>query len=156
MKRLTPLCAVLVLVAGCYKYEPLEIGQVVPQTLVRARLSVSEAEQIKNLIATEDRVVSGVVVEVRPDQLLVELPSTRAAGSTLQVLHQRVVISRAGIVELESKRLDKTKTMIVLGAGTAALGALLFATDVIDPGRGGQPPTDPAPELRIKLFRLRH
>lgn len=156
MMSRTGLFVVLLSAAGCYKYEPLEVGSVTPQTLVRARLSVSEAEQLKSIIPSENRVVSGLVVEANPSQLLLELPSARRAQAAgLQVLHQRVAISRAGIVELESKKLDRLKTGLLAGAGAAGIVSILFAANVIDTGGEGQPRPEPLPEFRIPLFRLR-
>lgn len=150
--RLAPIVVILVFVSACYKYEPLEQAAVTPQTMVRARLSTAEAEQIKDLVQLGDRVVSGKVIEADAARLLLELPSTtRNAGATLQTLHQRVSISRAGIIELESKQLDKGKTALVTAAGIAAIGAILFSATVLDPGKEGSPPEIPGPEFRIRL-----
>jgi hypothetical protein len=69
----------------------------------------------------------------------------------MHTLHQRVAIPRAGILELEESRLDRTRTTAVALAGLAAVVTVVAKVSVRE-GGGGPPGGGGGPELRFPIF----
>lgn len=150
-----PICIALVC-GGCYTYAPLESTHLAPNTLVRARVSATEADRLQQYLPNSDRVLEGEVVSADNAEVVIQVPATmRTSTAGIQVLHQRVSISRAGIVELESKRLSRTRTALVVGA--VATAAAVVVVDAVrgNPGKDGPPGEEPGPEFRAPILRIR-
>ena len=140
----------VLLAAGCYSYAPMEASRLQPGASVRMRITAGTAEQIEPLLGrTDARLLAGTVVSTGTDTLIVEVPTTtRLAGSgTYQALNQRVSIPRTGLLEVESRALNRTRTWIVTGAAAVIVGAIVLRATVEGPGTGGEPGGGP-PELR--------
>lgn len=147
MRRLLPFFLVS---TGCYSYAPMEASRLQAGESVRMRVTAGTAEHIQPLLGrTDARLLSGTVVSTGADTLIVEVPTTtRLAGSgTYQTLNQRVSIPRTGLIELESRSLNRTRTWIVTGAAAVIVGAIVLRATVEGPGTGGEPGGGP-PELR--------
>ena len=109
---------------------------------VRARVSATTAQQIEPLIGVSDaRLLSGILIAATADTFIVEVPSVIGAevGSSIQTLHQRVSIPRSGLLELESRTLDRFKTTAVVGAAAVVIGGYVIKKAIIDPGKGTTP-----------------
>jgi hypothetical protein len=151
--RRTVLIA-LPFVTACYTYAPIEAGHLTPGTSIRARVSASTAEKIEPLLGVQDaRSLRGVLISNGGDTLIVQVPTTvqTTVGSTMHTLHQRVAIPRAGILELEESRLDRTRTTAVALAGLAAVVTVVAKVSVRE-GGGGPPGGGGGPELRFPIF----
>jgi hypothetical protein len=70
----------------------------------------------------------------------------------MYTLHQRVAIPRAGIVELEESRLDRTRTTAIAVAGAAAVGVVIAKVAVKQGGGGRSGGGGGGPELRFPIF----
>jgi hypothetical protein len=114
------------LLAGCYTYAPVEPAAAPAGVEVRARISASAAERIANLVSLADRrILIGKLVENVDGTMTMEVPSVtpmRAAGA-VETLHQRVSLARSEVVELETRRLDRTRTGALVAVGIAAVAA---------------------------------
>lgn len=144
------------LAAACHTYAPVDVGRVEPGMNLRARVSAATAERIEPLLGVQDaRVLRGVLVANGGDTLIVQVPTTvrTAVGSAMQTLHQRVAIPRAGIVELEESRLDRTRTTALVAAATAAVAIIIVKVSIEDPGGGPPGGGGGGPELRFPIFR---
>ena len=154
MRRLLVLVPLL---AACYTHAPIDPNAVRPRTSIRARVNAATAEQLEPLLGvTSARLLNGVVVAASPDTLIVEVPTGVRAeiGSSVQTLNQRVAIARTSIVELETRRIDRRRTGLVVGSASIVAGALLYRAIRGEPGNGRQPDCCGPTEARIPFLRI--
>jgi len=148
----------LPLLAACYRYAPIDLGAIRPGTEVRARVNATTAEQLEPLLgAASGRLLSGTLISVAADTLVVEVPAVLQAevGSSIQTLHQRVSIPRSGLLEMESRTLDRTKTYAVAGAAALVVVGYVVKATIIDPGRESPPGGGGGTDFRVPIFFLR-
>jgi len=144
--------------AACYTYAPIDPGAVRPGSGVRARVSATTADQLEPLLGTSNgRLLSGTLISVAADTLVVEVPAVFRAevGSSIQTLHQRVSIPRSGLLEMESRTLDRVKTYAVAGAATFVVVGYIVKATIIDPGRESPPGGGGGPDFRLPIFFLK-
>ena len=156
MKRLALFAPALV--AGCYTYAPVQSSTLAPGTGVRARVSASAAERVAPLLGVSDaRVLTGTLIDNQSGTLIVEVPTLAQAsiGTSGQTLNQRISITPGDLVEIESRKLDRQRTGIVVGA--VAVVGISAATAALKGGPGlDRPPGGTSSDSRIpiKLWRL--
>lgn len=124
------LCSLSILGStACYTYAPTSLDVLPVDSRVRARLSTAEQDrlQLGELLQREDRVLEGRVTAPDADtlRLLVTVLPAEDWGFRTRELRQQLAIPRNGIVELEIKELDRTKTGLVAAIGSVALAAIL-------------------------------
>lgn len=144
------LILLLAVSASCYTYVPIDASHLQAGESVRMRVTAGTAEQIEPLLGRADaRLLAGTVISTGADTLIVEVPTTtRLSGSgTFQTLNQRVSIPRTGLIEVENRSLNRTRTWIITGATAVIVGAIVLRATVEGPGTGGEPGGGP-PELR--------
>lgn len=154
MRRVLVL-PVLWSLTACYAYAPINATSIQPGMGVRTRIAANTAEQLEPLLGTSDaRLLTGSVVESRSDTLVLEVPTavTAAVGSSMQRLNQRVAIARSSIVEIESRTLNRGKTAVAIGVGTAAIGALILNATVWNPGSQSPPGGSGGADIRLTLL----
>lgn len=143
-------CGVL---TACYTYQPIEIAELTPELEVRTRVTGAEADRLSDVLGSDDRVIEGTVQELQGDNLLLLVPVVsaidRGRGGDL---NQRVELPRAGLVEVDVKRLDRQRTGILLGTVTAVVGALVIRQ--LNQDQGGGDVVDPPPPPEDRVFRL--
>lgn len=150
--RRAPL-SLVPLLAACYTYAPIEPGLALPGTNVRAHVSGATAEQIEPLLGISNaRELSGRLVDVRGDTLIVEVPAVFRAevGGSIQTLYQRVAIPRTGLRELETRQLDRVRTTAAAVATAVIVGGLIVKAVRGTPGQEASPGGGGA-EFRIPL-----
>jgi hypothetical protein len=131
------LCCMLPLLAGCYTYARMEPAAIRAGTSVRARVSSAAAERLAPLLGTADtRLITGTLIDNGPDTLIVEVPAVMRAevGGSMRTLHQRVSISRAELLEIETRQLDRFRTGAVAGSAAVVVGAVVIKAIRGDPG----------------------
>jgi hypothetical protein len=150
------LVALVALQAGCYTYAPVQSAAVQSGATVRAHVSEVASARIAPLLGSADaRTLDGVVIDNTVGTIVIEVPTVVQNGinGSLQSLSQRVSIFSGDLVQLETRRLDRSRTGLVVAAavfigGSAAIAAL----------KGGptadKPPTGTSSEARVPLFRL--
>jgi hypothetical protein len=154
MRRFVPLLACM---AGCYTYAPLDPVSTQPGTSVRARVSPTIAQQLEPLLGMETRLLNGTLIASGPDTLIIEVPTstrTHASGAMI-TLRQRVSVARSGLLELESRRLNRGRTAVVVAGSTVGLGAVVLGAYVLGPGKEKLPGGDGGTDLRIRIFLWR-
>jgi hypothetical protein len=152
----TPLIGLLLLSAACYRYTPGTVDAVPPDTDVRARLSAVEADRLAEYMPGASRVLEGKVLERNGESILMLVPVvSELRGNRVQTLHQRLEVSRTGIVDLELRQLDRGKTGLIVAGGTAALVAVIVNSVILGSSSDRNRPGDGGSELVIRLpFRF--
>lgn len=158
-RRWLIVLAVVPALTGCYRYAHVDPSALQPGMGVRARINGATADQIEPILGTPNvRLLTGKLITTTADTLVVEVPAVYRAevGSSIQTLNQRIAIPRTGLVELESRELDRTKTYVVAGAAAFVIGGYILKSTVLDAGGGGIGGPGGGPELRFSIFALRH
>jgi hypothetical protein len=148
--------AILTLSAACYRYTPASVDAVPPDTDVRARLSAAEADRLSEYMPAESRVLEGKVLERNGDSILLLVPVlSELRGNRVQTLHQRLEVSRSGIVDLELRQLDRGKTGLIMAGGVAAVAAVVVNSVILGASSDRDRPGNGGSELVIRLpFRF--
>ena len=116
------ILALLSALSGCYRYHTVAIETAPVGETVRARISASEAERLEAILGRQDRLLEGEVLDRPEGGLLLAVPSVRAVeGGTAVSSFQRISLSRESLLEVETRHLDKWRT----------IGAIAVATTVV-------------------------
>jgi hypothetical protein len=153
--RLRIALAAPLLLCGCYRYVPAELGAVPVGQDVRVHLTRQAMIGIEELPDLERPLVSGTLVRLESERLFLRVPvAARQVGFHTDLIGQDVGIPTTGIVQLEQRRLDPLGTGLLV-AGTAATAAAVI-TLILESRRGTEDPgPPPIEELRVPLFSLR-
>ena len=123
---------------------------------VRARVSSTAAERVAPLLGMSDaRVLTGTLVDNQSGTLIVEVPTIAQAtvGTGGQALYQRISIAPSDLVELESRKLDRKRTGIVVGAAAIVGGSVAIAALKGGPGLD-RPPGGSSTDAKVPLWRV--
>jgi hypothetical protein len=157
MKRLVLFAPALI--AGCYTYAPVQSSTLAPGTGVRARVSATAAERVAPLLGVSDaRVLTGTLIDNQSGTLIVEVPALAQAaiGTSGQTLNQRISITPGDLVEIESRKLDRQRTALLVGAavivGASATVAALKGGPGLDRPPGGSSTDSRIP---VRLWQIR-
>jgi hypothetical protein len=137
MARAIATLTASVLLSGCFSYIPAEPGELEPGLSVRARVSPTASARIAPLLgATDARRLDGTLITRSTDTLVVEVPTvivdTREFGRTP---NQRISIARSDLVELEIRKLDRWRTVGVVGGAAVVVGLGLVKALKGEPGK---------------------
>jgi hypothetical protein len=147
----------LPLVAGCYTYEPIREATVAPGTDVRAHVTVDASTRVAPLLGvTEARDLSGTVVSNTDGSLVIEVPTIVQSGvnRATQTLFQRIAVSPADVLELQTRRLSNLRTGLAVGAATVLAGVVIAHQFTKSGGTDSPPGGDPGTEARIPVLRF--
>lgn len=126
--------------SGCYTYSAMAPEAVQPGANVRARITADQADRASELLGTESRILQGVVVRSDAEALILSISAVvGTTGLQVQRLRQNLPIPPSALLELEVRRLDKTRTAAVVAGAAAVAGYLVyeaFDTGGGSPGRG--------------------
>lgn len=139
--------------AGCYSYATIDPATTQPGTSVRARINAQTAEQLEPLLGMETRLLTGTVIATAPDTMIIEVPTavTTPSGGGIVRLKQRVSVPRSGMLELESRTLNKGRTAAAVAGSSAGMAALIVAGYILGPGKEKLPGEPGGPDLRIPI-----
>ena len=153
MRRST--LALLPLLTGCFSYALVEPSTAQPGTQVRAHLSPAAVERLTPLLGqVEDRRIAGTLLENSPASILIEVPKlVPDGGAAVQTLNQRVSLTRADLIGLETRTLDRARTGLVV-AGAAVVVAVAAAKAFHGQGSSGGTIPGGGTDLRIPLLRV--
>jgi hypothetical protein len=144
---------------GCYSYTVTSGRETVVGQSVRARVSGAEAERLESVLGSGGREIEGQLLEQMDSSIVlsVAMPLAATSGVAVQRAHQRIIIPRSELQELQVRQLDRTRTSLAVGAGVAVVAtALAASTGVIHIGSGGSrgnPDHDRIP-VSVPLIRL--
>src|SRR5690606_17225444 len=96
----------------------------------------------------------GRLVETSGRSFYLEVTSAQVQqGMRTETLSQRLLLAPEDIVSLQRRELDRTRTYLMVGAGAAAVGALIYAAISGEAGgTTGRPPTGGGTEAVIPLL----
>ncbi len=136
MRPIVTICGTMLL-SGCFSYIPIEPGDVEPGLTVRARVSPSASARIAPLLgASEARRLDGRLISQAADTLIVEVPTVMLENREFgRTPNQRVSIPRGDLVELEVRRLDRWRTIGIVGGAAVVLGVTLTKALKGEPGK---------------------
>jgi hypothetical protein len=160
VKHMKATAGVLMLITailpGCYRYVPVTVESVSPSETVRARVA-SGAGSDGTARPQEPRTLEGELLARDDAGFTLFVPAAvRQQGFFTENLRERVRVSSADVIGIERRELDRARTFVLLGAGTAAVVALVIET--LSGETGGntidRTPPGPAP-VRVPVFSLR-
>lgn len=115
----------LLTTAACYSYRTIPVEDVRPDLPVRLRVRPEATERVSQVLGYLSQDVDGTVISADRDTLLLAvrsfMPST---ASVAQQVYQRLDIPVSQLIEVEQRRLDRTKTYACVGVAAAGVGAL--------------------------------
>jgi hypothetical protein len=142
MKRLAGV-AMTVLALGCYEYVPTTVEAAPGGARVRAMLTadgrrlLEERFQVQN----EEGAIEGELLERSSDQVRLFVPSVPLGEAYRgRPLYQQVELPAKDILRLELRKLDRSRTGLLVG-GVAAL-ATAVTVRILTGGEPGRPPGD--------------
>jgi hypothetical protein len=143
-------------VSGCYSYTRVSPEAVTPGTGVRGHLSPVGASIVEEITGRATRTVDGSFVRSDADSIVFSVPIPRSSMELRsEALHQFIGIPKDQVVDLELRRLDRTRTYGLAAALGAVAAYVLIETLSGDSGSSGQGPGGPGtPENRIPLVRV--
>jgi hypothetical protein len=109
---------------GCYRYSYVERDALRPGEDVRVRLNADEAERVGDILGRDDRVYDGRVLEAPDSTLTLAIRSfiVQQGGAT-ESGHQRIVVPRSSVVEMQLRTLDRPRTAGAIAVAVAATTA---------------------------------
>ena len=137
MVRVAILVAAASLSTGCFTYIPARPGEIEPGLDVRARVSPAAGARIAPLLgATEARRLDGKLITIGTDTLIVEVPTVMLNNSEFgRTPNQRVSIPKGELIELEVRKLDRLRTIGIVGGAAIVLGVTLTNALKGEPGK---------------------
>lgn len=131
------LLAAAALLTGCFTYIPARPGEVEAGVDVRARVSPDASARIAPLLgASDSRRLDGRLISSGTDTIVVEVPTVMVDNREFgRTPNQRVSIARSDLVELEIRKLDRGRTMGIVGGGAIVLGVTLINALKGEPGK---------------------
>ena len=151
--RLFRVAPLVVALTGCYTYATIDPATTQPGASVRARINAQTADQLEPLLGMETRILTGLVIATAPDTMIIEVPTAASAssGGSIVKLKQRVSVPKSGMLELESRTLNKGRTAIVAVGASAGVTALIVGGYILGPGKEKLPGEPGGPEFRIPV-----
>ena len=143
----------LVALAGCYSYATLDPATTQPGASVRARINGQTADLLQPLLGMDTRILTGTVIATAPDTMIIEVPTAAStpSGGAIVRLKQRVSVPRSGLLELESRTLNKGRSALVAAGAGAGVTALIVGGYILGPGKEKLPGEPTGPDLRIPI-----
>jgi hypothetical protein len=138
-------CIPLVL-GACYSYVALGTATPRPGTDVIARLSPPLAVPLQDVTVREVTTTTGKVTYADGDSLVLAVERFKSeAGTDYPGLGTSITVRRNQIAELQERRIAAGKTILLFGAGTGALVAIVYSVGPLLGSSSGAPPGPPTP-----------
>lgn len=120
---------------ACYSYRVVPTDQVSVGKSVRARLAADEVVRLREVLGRDDRTLDGKLMSMSDSGLLMAVPTSRIGPEGLT--HQRVLVPRSSLLELEVRQLDRFRTGVMVAAISAVAAAVVITQfDVGSPNDG--------------------
>ena len=139
MVRPAMITAIAALSSGCFSYIPARPGEVEAGVDVRARVSPDASARIAPLLGASDaRRLDGKLITNGSDTIVVEVPTVMVDNREFgRTPNQRVSIPRTDLLELEIRKLDRGRTLGIVGGGAIVVGVTLI--NALKGGPGKEP-----------------
>lgn len=140
---------------GCASYAPIEAERIAAGEQVRLWLTREGSARLDAILDQGDRAVEGEVLDATADRVLVAVATgVRQQARRHEVLHQRVLISRAAVTRFERREIDRLRTAGMITAGAVVVGFLAWKGFSGVFGGPTASPRDGPAELRVPLVRI--
>jgi hypothetical protein len=134
------------LLGGCFSYVALGIATPRRGSDVIARLSAPLAVPLQDVTVREVNTTTGKVMYADEDSLVLAVERFRSeAGTDYPGLGTSITVRRNQIAELQERRVSTGKTVLLFGAGAAALAAIVYSVGPLLGSSSGAPPGPPTP-----------
>lgn len=155
MQRLVLSIVVLLAATGCHTFQPASAGDLTAGQSVRVRVTGAFSDSLASVIPDRDpRELEAVVASRDGASLFLDVPvQHELRGMRFETLSQRVEIPTSALVEVETKRLHKGRTIAAAGIAAAVVGAIAAYQLSKDSG-GGTPPGGNGPVESVVSFDL--
>jgi hypothetical protein len=152
--RFSSILSISTLLVGCFRYVPTPLETAPTTEDVRVHLTRVALAQVPEDFPTGDTFLSGRLVAVAPDSVVLRVPVTRRVdGFGVPELRQDVHIARGGIVEVQRQEVDGLRTGLTVAAATGAATALVLL--IIDASGSSDPdPGDLPDQMRVPLLSV--
>ena len=137
----------LVFIGGCFSYAALDAGGPRRGSDVVAQLAAPLAVPLQDVTVRQVVRATGTVSYVDQDSLVLAVERFRSEGGTeYPGLGATLAIRRSQISELRQRHVSTGRTALLLGAGAAALTAIVYSVGSLrGTGSGAPPGPPPAP-----------
>ncbi len=151
MRRFELVCrgalgATLWAVAACYSYATVPPSGAKIGEHVRVRVSGAQADRLEPVLGSTERKIEGELLEQADTSITVAvtLPAPAQASALGERTQQRIIILRAGLQEMELRRLNKLRTSLLVGAAVAGVAVIAASTgsSLLGSGGSGGPPNE--------------
>lgn len=138
MRRTASLLTAMMLLAGCYNYEPLRLARVVPSTYVAITLTESGSEELARYVGPSVLVVRGRLLSTTEQGLAVSVAAVETQrGHVVDWQGETVVVPGEFVRALDARHAAPAKTVLLAGA---SLVGFLAAYRAFGPGASGTTP----------------
>jgi hypothetical protein len=155
LKRISIL--VIPLCAACYAYQPIRPADATQGMGVRADISNEASARIAPLLGLSDvRSLTGTVIDNTNGTMIIEVPTVVQAGenNAVQSLFQRVTVQPSDVLALRSRRLERTRTALLVGAAALVVGSYAVSALKGEPGMSSSSRNTTGTETRIPILRF--
>lgn len=116
------LVGVLCLVSGCYRYEPLTTASPAPGTYLSVTLSDAGSAALARSLGPDALVVHGRYLDGDAQSLRISVSSVETKGGVaLSWQGEPVVLPADAVASLDTRRLAKGRTALLVGVGAGGL-----------------------------------
>jgi hypothetical protein len=154
-----PLLAVL-LSAGCFKYQVVELNTVEPQEEVRVQITNDAAVRLAGHYGSIAQQLDGQLLPFGSDSLLLAIWIGRPyAGTSFENARQRLSLGRHEVTQVSRRKFSPTRTAVVSAGAALVLGIMIHRIAFLEnpnPGPGGGRSDPPDPEGILIPVRIRY
>lgn len=153
LARYASALPLLTLIAGCFTYIPAPLDSAPTTEDVRVHLTRVAMAQVPEEFPTGESFLTGRLVSVAADSVVLRVPVARRSSSFGMELRQDLHLPRGGIVEVERREVNGVRTGLTVAAATGAAAALVLM--IIDAsGSGDADPGDVPEQSRLRLLSV--
>ena len=129
LKRIA-LGALFWTLGGCFSYVSAPPSGARLGEQVRVRVSGAEADRLESTLGVNERNIEGELLEQADSNVVlgVALAVPGQSGTNLIRAQQRITIGRSQLQDIETRRLDKFRTSLLIGGSIAAVVAIAATT----------------------------
>lgn len=141
MHRMLLPIALVILASGCHTFQPASVGDLTPGESVRVRVTGAFSDSLATMLPLEDpRAFEATIASGGPSSVFLDVPvQQQLVGMRFQTLNQRVEVPTSAFVEVETKRLDRGRTLAAAGVAAAVAATVIVVQLRKDSGGGGLP-----------------
>lgn len=140
---------------GCYHYLPSSPQEVTPGQAVRFRLTADEAAKYTDLRLADPRLLEGMVVDRSGAGFMLDATvGINNAETGSRALTQRLNVPVSGVLDVELKQLDRTRTGFLVAGSAVLAGVIIAQVSGATGSKDGNPPDNPEAR-RVPLFKIR-